>query len=171
MHAAFTSCWAGCFSRGLMPGRKPRSVAKQEFLKEIKIDPSNAGAHYILGELARRDEKWDEAISQFSQAAELNHNFAEAYLGWGLCLVTVKKYEEAIPPLRTAERLTPGNPEVHHMLATALERSGHKEEAEKEFAIHRSLSSDAGTREARIVLSSADLAAMLSKSEIWFGVD
>ena len=115
--------------------------AKQEFLSELQLDPSNAGAEYVLGELARRDEKWDEAISRFSQAAKLNPNFAEAYLGWGLCLVTVKKYEDAISPLRTAERLTPGNPEVHHTLATALARSGHKEEAEKEFAIHRSLTS------------------------------
>ena len=66
-------------------------------------------------------------------------NFAEAYLGWGDCLVTVKRYEEAVSPLRNAERLMPGNPAVHHSLATALERSGHKEEAAKEFAIHRSL--------------------------------
>src|SRR5438046_6605054 len=115
--------------------------AKQEFLKELEVDPNNAGAHYVLGELARRDEKWDEAISRFSQAAKLDPGFAEAYLGWGACLVTVKRYEDAIPPLRTAARLSPGNPAVHHALATALERSGHKEEAEKEFAIHRSLSS------------------------------
>jgi tetratricopeptide (TPR) repeat protein len=115
--------------------------AKQEFLKELQIDPNNAGAQYILGELARRDEKWDEAISRFSQAAKLDSNFAEAYLGWGSCLVTVKRYEDAIPPLRVAERLTPGNPAIHHALATALERSGHREEAEKEFAIHRSLDS------------------------------
>jgi tetratricopeptide (TPR) repeat protein len=113
--------------------------ARQEFLKELQIDPSNAGAQDILGELARSEEKWDEAIFRFSQAARLDPNFAEAYLGWGLCLVTVKKYEEAIPPLRTAERLVPANPAVHHALATALERSGHKEEAEKEFAIHRGL--------------------------------
>jgi len=128
------------------PDAGPDAVerAKQEFVKEIQIDPHNAGAHYILGELARRDEKWDEAISRFSQAAKLDPNFADAYLSWGLCLVTVKRYEEAIPPLRTAERLTPGNPEVHHVLATALARSGHKEEAEKEFAIHRSLSSAPG---------------------------
>jgi tetratricopeptide (TPR) repeat protein len=118
--------------------------ARKEFLNEIEIDPSNAGAHYILGELARRDQKCDEAISRFSQATKLDPNFAEAYLGWGFCLVSLKKYEEAISPLRMAERLTPGNPEVHHMLATALERSGHKEEAEKEFAIHRSLSSAQG---------------------------
>src|ERR1700692_2536946 len=117
--------------------------AKQEFQKEIQIDPKNAGAHYILGELARRDEKWDEAISGFSRAATLDSNFAEAYLGWGASLVAVKKYEEAIPPLRVAERLTPGNPAVHFTLATALERSGNKEEAEKEFAIHRRLSSAA----------------------------
>jgi len=53
--------------------------------------------------------------------------------------VSLKKYEEAVSPLRSAERLTPGNPEVHHTLATALQRSGQNEEAEKEFSIHRSL--------------------------------
>jgi tetratricopeptide (TPR) repeat protein len=113
--------------------------AKQEFQKELEVDPNNSGAHYVLGELARRDEKWDEAISQFSQAAKFDSNFSEAYLGWGVCLVAVKRYQDAIPPLRTAERLTPGNPAVHHALATAFERSGQKEEAEREFAIHRSL--------------------------------
>jgi tetratricopeptide (TPR) repeat protein len=117
------------------------SRAKQEFLKELQLDPNNAAAHDILGELARRDEQWDEAISRFSHAAKLDSNFAEAYLGWGDCLVTVKRYEEAISPLRNAERLMPGNPAVHHSLATALERSGHKDEAAKEFAIHRSLTS------------------------------
>ncbi len=115
--------------------------AKQEFLKELQIDPSNADAEYILGELARRAQDWDEAITRFSQAAKLDQNFAEAYLGWGVSLLGDKKYEEAIAPLRRAERLTPGNPDIHNALATALVRTGHKDEAEKEFAILRSLSS------------------------------
>jgi tetratricopeptide (TPR) repeat protein len=119
--------------------------AKQEFQKEIEIDPKNAAAHYVLGELARRDENWDEAIAQFSAAAKLDSNFAEAYLGWGFALVTVKRYQEAIPPLRIAERLTPGNPTVHYSLGTALIRTGQKEEAEKEFALHRSLTTTANT--------------------------
>jgi Tfp pilus assembly protein PilF len=113
--------------------------AKQEFQKEIEIDPKNAGAHYVLGELARRDENWDDAVIQFSQAAKLDSGFAEAYLGWGSCLVSAKRYEEAIAPLRAAIRLMPGNPSVHFDLATALSHTGQKEEAEKEFAIHRSL--------------------------------
>jgi tetratricopeptide (TPR) repeat protein len=118
--------------------------AKQEFLKEIEIDPTNADAQYILGELARHDDKCDEAIPYFSEATKLNSNFAVAYLGWGFCLVALKKYEEAIPPLRNAEQLAPRNPEVHNTLATALQRSGHKEEAEKEFAIHRMLTAAPG---------------------------
>ena len=120
--------------------------AKQELLKEIQIDPNNAGAIYILGELDRRDQKWDEAISRYTQAAKLDPNLGEAYLGWGFCLVNLKKYEEAIPPLRTAERLMPANPEVHHSLGTALERSGHKDEAQKEFAVHERLRSEGGTQ-------------------------
>lgn len=121
-------------------GPDAKERAKQEFLKELQIDPNNVDAQFILGELARRDENWDEAISRFSQAAKLNPSFAEAYLGWGVSLIGDKKYEEAIPPLRIAERLTPGNPDIHNALGTALVRTGHKEEAEKEFAIHRSLS-------------------------------
>jgi tetratricopeptide (TPR) repeat protein len=113
--------------------------AKQEFVKELEIDPNNAGAAYILGEMARKDENWDEAIARFSQAAKLDPNFADAFLGWGSSLVTMKRYDEAIAPLQAAERLMAWNPAVHYTLATALSRSGHKEEAEKEFEIHRSL--------------------------------
>jgi tetratricopeptide (TPR) repeat protein len=123
------------------PNASPENVerARQEFQKEIQIDPNNAGAHYILGELARRDEKWDEAISQFSEATKLDPSFADAYLNLGASLISVKRYEEAIPPLRVAERLQPGNPGVHYNLGVAFSRTGKKEEADKEFAIHRQL--------------------------------
>ena len=115
--------------------------AKQEFLKELQIDPGNADAEYILGVLAQHAQDFGEAVTRFSQAAKLDQNLAEAYLGWGVSLLGEKKYEEAIAPLQHAERLTPGNPDIHNALATALVRTGNKAEAEKEFAILRSLSS------------------------------
>ncbi len=113
--------------------------AKDEFQREIQIDPHNAGAEYILGEMARQASQLEEAISHFSRAAKLDSSFGDAFMGWGFCLVTLKRYEEAIPPLQAAVRLQEGNPSAHYNLAVALSRTGQKEQADKEFAIHRRL--------------------------------
>jgi tetratricopeptide (TPR) repeat protein len=131
-------------------GPEARERAKREFLREVEIDPKNAGAEYILGELARQEEKWEEAVSRFSQAAKLDSNFAEAYLGWGASLVALKRYEEAVAPLQIAVRLQQGNPSAHFNLAVALSRSGKKEEAEKEYAIHRKLTQTPAPSEGKI---------------------
>jgi tetratricopeptide (TPR) repeat protein len=121
------------------PDAKSVQRVKEEFQKEIEIDPRNAGAEYILGEMARQESQLEEAILHFSRAAKLDSSFADAFMGWGFCLVTLKRYQEAIPPLQVAARLQQGNPSAHYNLAVALSRTGQKEEADKEFAIHRRL--------------------------------
>jgi len=118
--------------------------AKREFEQELDIDPLNAGAEYVLGELARQNQQWDQAINHFSRAAKLDPQFGEAFLGLGVSLISEKRYPDAIPPLETAVKLEPKNPDAHYNLATAYTRAGRKPEAEKEFAIHRQLTGDAG---------------------------
>jgi len=118
--------------------------AKIEFEQELQIDPSNAGAEYVLGELARQHQQWDEAIAHFSRASKLDPQFAEAFLGLGVSLTSTKRYSEAIPPLETATKLEPQNPDAHYNLATAYTRAGRKQDAEREFAIHRKLTGDEG---------------------------
>ncbi len=113
--------------------------AKKEFQEELKLDPSNAGAEYVLGEMARQDSQWDEAIQHFTRASQLDAGFADAFLGLGTALMSAKRFPDAIPPLETAVKLEPRNPAAHYSLATALTRAGHKEEADREFAIHRQL--------------------------------
>ena len=131
------------------PGSDAKSAeqAKQEFQKEIQIDPRNAGAEYILGEMARQESQWEEAVLYFTKAAKLDSNFGDAYLGWGFCLVTLKRYEEAVPPLRRAVELEQGNPSAHYNLAIALSRSGQKAEADEQFAIHRKLTQNSAPSE------------------------
>jgi tetratricopeptide (TPR) repeat protein len=122
--------------------------AKQEFLQELEIDPNNAGAEYVLGELARQAQQWDEAIQRFSRVCKLDAGFGDAFLGLGSSLMSLKKFPEAIAPLETAVKLEPLNPTAHYNLAVAYTRSGRKQEAEKEFAIHRQMvqkSEPAGT--------------------------
>jgi tetratricopeptide (TPR) repeat protein len=121
------------------PGPDMAAQAKKEFEAELKVDPDNAGAEYVLGELARQDQAWEDAIQHFSRAANLDRGFGDAYLGLGQSLISAKKFSEAISPLVTVVRLEPQNPTAHYLLATAYSRSGRKEEAEKEFAIHRQM--------------------------------
>jgi tetratricopeptide (TPR) repeat protein len=120
--------------------------AKHEFRQELEIDPNNAGAEYVLGELARQDSQWDDAIQHFSRATKLDAGFGDAFLGLGSALLSAKQFSDAIPPLQTAVKLEPRNPGAHYNLATALTRAGRKEEADKEFAIHRQMTQkgDAG---------------------------
>jgi tetratricopeptide (TPR) repeat protein len=113
--------------------------AKKEFQEELEIDPTNAGAEYVLGELARQESQWPEAIKHFSRATELDAGFGDAFLGLGTTLLSAKRFSEAIPPLETAVKLEPRNPGAHYSLATALTRAGRKQDAEKEFAIHRQM--------------------------------
>jgi tetratricopeptide (TPR) repeat protein len=120
--------------------------AKKEFQAELKIDPSNAGAEYVLGEMARQDSQWDDAIRHFSRATELDAGFGDAFLGLGSALLSARRFSDAVPPLQTAVKLEPRNPGAHYNLATALTRAGRKEEADREFAIHRQMTQkgDAG---------------------------
>ncbi|HXY50638.1 MAG TPA: tetratricopeptide repeat protein [Terriglobales bacterium] len=123
------------------PGFGPEAAeqAKQEFEKELRIDPSNAGAEYVLGELAKQKEQWDEAMLHFSRATKLDPGFGDAFVGLGGCLVSTKRFSEAIQPLENAVQLQPENPSAHYLLAIAYDRTGRKQDSAKEFSIQRRL--------------------------------
>jgi tetratricopeptide (TPR) repeat protein len=111
--------------------------AKKELQQELEIDPANAGAEYVLGELARQAQDLPEAVKHFSRATELESNFADAYLGLGMSLLAQKNYADAVAPLEKAVKLQPANPAGHYSLATAYARTGRKEDAEREFALQQ----------------------------------
>ena len=113
--------------------------AKKEFAEELAIDPRNAAAEYILGEMARQASDWTEAIARFSSAAKLDANFGDAFMGWGAALIAERKFGEAVGPLQRAAALQPGNTAAHYNLGLALMRIGKKEEADKEFAVQKRL--------------------------------
>lgn len=115
-------------------------AAKQEFTKELEIDPRNAEAEYVLGELARQAGQWQEAVSHFSRATQLDSGFTNAFLALGVSLVSDGKAAEAIAPLEKYEKLQPGDPAGHYQLAMAYSRTGRKEDAKREAALQREAS-------------------------------
>jgi tetratricopeptide (TPR) repeat protein len=129
------------------PGPDFQEEAKKELQQELEIDPSNAGAEYVLGELARQGQDLPEAVRHFTKATQLNPNFADAYLGLGMSLLAEKNYVDAVTPLEAAVKLQPGNPAAHYSLATAYARTGRKDDAAREFALQQQAAGRMGGQE------------------------
>jgi len=126
--------------RVLLSGQPtPEAVAqaKKNFEAEAEIDPNNATAEYVLGELAKNDSDMSAAIQHYSRATKIDTGFAEAYLGLGSALVDTKQFAEAIRPLETYEKLAPDSPSGHYQLALAYNGLGRKEDANREAALQR----------------------------------
>lgn len=113
--------------------------AKKEFEQELAIDPMNAAAEFWLGEIARLDGQWDEAISHFAAAARIDPHFPDAFLSWGAALNSVGRYSEAIPPLERYVKMAPQNLSGHYRLSIAYARTGRTEDSAREAALHQQL--------------------------------
>ena len=122
-----------------MPQPSPEVIAevKKNFEQELEIDPRNASAEYVLGDLAKDDGDLSSAIQHFSRATKLDVGFADAYLGLGSAFVSNKQFAEAIPPLETYEQLAPDSPTGHYELALAYSGVGRKEDANREASLQR----------------------------------
>ena len=125
------------------PSDNMADEAKKEFQQELKIDPKNAGAEYVLGELAREAQQWDDAIKHFSRATTLDRGFSDAFFGLGRSLNSADRSAEAIAPLENFVKMQPQEPAGHFQLATAYNHAGRKANAEKEFALYRQTTSAA----------------------------
>jgi len=111
--------------------------AKKNFEQELDIDPRNATAEYVLGQLAQDANDLSSAIRHFTRATKIDTGFSEAYLGLGTALVSAKRFAEAIPPLESYEKMAPDSPTGHYQLALAYTGVGRKEDANRQAALQR----------------------------------
>jgi tetratricopeptide (TPR) repeat protein len=119
------------------PSAEVIEEVKKNFEEELEIDPNNASAEYVLGDLAKNEGDASSAIRHFSRATKLDTSFSDAYLALGMALVAAKRFNEAIPPLETYETLAPDSPTGHFQLALAYAGVGRKADANREAALQR----------------------------------
>lgn len=121
--------------------RSPTSLedAKKEFEQELAIDPVSAAAEFWLGEIARREGQWEEAVPHFAAAAKLDSNFGDALLSLGSSLNSAGRYTEAIPPLEKYVKMAPQTVAGHYQLYVAYSRTGRNEDAAREMALHQEM--------------------------------
>jgi tetratricopeptide (TPR) repeat protein len=119
------------------PSPSDAEQAKKNFEEELEIDPRNAVAEYVLGQLAADAKDSSTAIQHFTRATKLDAGFSEAYLGLGTALNSAKRYTEAVPALETYEKMEPDSPTGHYQLALAYAGMGRREDANREAALQR----------------------------------
>ena len=122
------------------PSPEELAQAKKAFEEELEIDPRNAGAEYVLGQLAADSSDFASSIRHFDKATRLDANFSEAFLGLGTSLNSAKRFNDAIAPLETYEKMAPDSPTGHYQLAVAYAGTGRKEDANREAQLQRQAS-------------------------------
>jgi tetratricopeptide (TPR) repeat protein len=113
--------------------------AKKEFEQELEIDPVNAAAEFWLGEIARLDGQWEEAITHFAAAAKIDSHFTDAFLSLGTTLNSAGRFADAVPQLEHYVGMAPGNLAGHYQLSIAYARMGRKKDSVREMTLHQQL--------------------------------
>jgi Tfp pilus assembly protein PilF len=117
-----------------------RQKAADEFTTELNVNPENADAAYQLGQLYYESSHFDEARAWLTQAVKLRSHFPEAHVALGLILMQTGDETAAFNEFQQAVKQAPDDRMAHYHLAQLYQKSGRKEEANREFDYFRKLS-------------------------------
>src|SRR5437867_1247862 len=102
--------------------------------KELAGQPCYARAHHCLAEIARADEKWDDAVTLYRKALRCDPGLQDPYLGLGMVYERQREWSKAIEVYREVTRRMPNDSQGHFKLGIALQRAGKTEEPRVELA-------------------------------------
>ncbi len=109
-------------------------AAQKELQAAAALAPSAPQPHYLLGLLAKTQNRTAEAIASFQKVLRIDPNDVGANVNLGQLYAQQRKYAEAIAVLRNAIAAEPYNATALYNLGTALMRGGQKDEGQKVIA-------------------------------------
>jgi len=111
-----------------------RSSEGETLLKKLTAErPKDSAVQLQLAAIyaARRD--WDKALPLYAELLRSTPDDARLNLTYGLGLLSIKKYRDALGPLQKASKELPSSTEARLGYARALKGSGDLKKAAKEF--------------------------------------
>src|SRR5687767_1971019 len=106
-------------------------AAERELKSAATAAPNAPQPHYVLGLLAKLQNKPAEAIVAFQKVLAIDPQDVGANVNLGQIYAQQRKYAEAAAVLRTGLAAEPYNTTALYNLGTALIRSGQREEGQK----------------------------------------
>jgi serine/threonine-protein kinase len=88
-------------------GRRNHDRAIEEFTRAMALEPSNADALRQIGNVRRRQGRFDEAILSYRRSADLDPRSHQAWFNLGETLLYTRRYDEARPNLDRVAALAP----------------------------------------------------------------
>ena len=108
---------------------------------KLPIAPYRAAALDSMGLIYLELQDWDNARKVFSLALSVNRNFFGAWIGLGVAIERAGQPELAAKAYFHAVHLQPSD-WAYILMAGALERSGHNQEAERALEHAKQISSN-----------------------------
>lgn len=105
--------------------------AKREAEKALALDQRAPQSHYILGLIARGQNRFGEAVAEFAKVLKIDAADVGSNINVGQILVQEKRYEEAIGAFRKAIDAEPYNETALYNLGLLLTRTGKREEGQR----------------------------------------
>ena len=115
--------------------------AELDLRQALSSDPQNAALHFALAAMLRQQQRWDDALDEFTHSAQLMPDFPENHSGLAYTFYLVDDSSDAIAEARTALSMDPQNAEAYQFLGLALHSTGQYAAAVHAFA--ESLARDA----------------------------
>lgn len=109
-------------------------AAQKELQAAAALAPTAPQPPYLLGLLAKTQNRPDEAITFFQKVLRIDPNDVGANVNLGQLYAQQRKYPEAIVVLRTALAAEPYNATALYNLGTSLMRAGQRVEGQKVIA-------------------------------------
>jgi Flp pilus assembly protein TadD len=124
----------------------PLRCVEQKLKRFVELKPTDGWANYFyaMDLLKRHRQSSDSPVlreveARLEKAAALDSGCGDAYLQLGILAFSDHQFEKAIRHYRRAIVADPQLTEAHYRLAVALDRSGDKEDAQREFRLHEEL--------------------------------
>ena len=126
--------WAGLSWRQIGYWKDDRTL----FGHVIDVMPTHHIAHGVIGNAAYHEQRWDEAIREFSEARRLNPGYAQWAANLGVVLDQVGRKAEARVQYEAALAIDPHHVDAHHNYGLQLAHEGKLDEAIRHFeeALH-----------------------------------
>jgi tetratricopeptide (TPR) repeat protein len=104
--------------------------AQREAEAAARLSPDRPQPHYVAGLVAKSQNRADDALAAFAHVLQMDPDDVGANVNLAQLRLQQQKYDEAIALLRRAIEAEPYNSTAAYSLATALLRSGQREEGQ-----------------------------------------